>query len=65
MKILEYNDVDPLQVLNLTLLALDFPLTPEHAAHIRRTDPRLFPVSRSTRWKTMMWSEWQESFACR
>jgi GNAT superfamily N-acetyltransferase len=43
MKILEYNDVDPLQVLNLTLLALDFPLTPERAAHIRRTDPRLFP----------------------
>jgi GNAT superfamily N-acetyltransferase len=43
MKILEYNDVDPLQVLNLTLLALDFPLTPEHAAHIRRTDPRPFP----------------------
>jgi GNAT superfamily N-acetyltransferase len=43
MKILEYNDVDPLQVLNLTLLALDFPLTPEHAAHIRRSDPRPFP----------------------
>lgn len=43
MKILEYNDVDPLQVLNLTLLALDFPLTPERAAHIRRTDPRPFP----------------------
>lgn len=43
MKILEYNDVDPLQVLNLTLLALDFPFTPEYAAHIRRTDPRLFP----------------------
>lgn len=43
MKILEYNDVDPLQVLNLTLLALDFPLTPELAAHIRRSDPRPFP----------------------
>ena len=43
MKILEYNDIDPLQVLNLTLLALDFPLTPEYAAHIRRTDPRPFP----------------------
>lgn len=43
MKILEYNEVDPLKVLNLTLLALDFPLTPEHAAHIRRTDPRPFP----------------------
>jgi GNAT superfamily N-acetyltransferase len=43
MKILEYNDVDPLQVLNLSMLALDFPFTPEHAAHIRRTDPRPFP----------------------
>lgn len=43
MKILEYSDVDPLQVLSLTLLALNFPLTPEHAAHIRRTDPRPFP----------------------
>jgi GNAT superfamily N-acetyltransferase len=42
MKISEYNDVDPLEVLNLTLLALDFPLTPEHAAHIRRADPRTF-----------------------
>lgn len=43
MKILEYNDVDPVQVLHLTMLALDFPFTPEHAAHIRRTDPRPFP----------------------
>jgi GNAT superfamily N-acetyltransferase len=43
MKILEYNDVDPLQVLHLTMLALDFPFTPEYAIHIRRTDPRLFP----------------------
>lgn len=43
MEILEYNDVNPLQVLNLTLLALDFPFTPEHAAHIRRTDARPFP----------------------
>lgn len=43
MKILEYNDVAPLQVLNLTLLALDFPFTPELAAHMRRTDPRPFP----------------------
>ena len=40
MKILDYDSVDPLQVLHLTLLALDFPFTPEHAAHIRRTDPR-------------------------
>jgi GNAT superfamily N-acetyltransferase len=43
MKILEYNDVDPSQVLHLTMLALDFPFTPEHAARIRRTDPRPFP----------------------
>lgn len=43
MKILEYDEVDPLQISNLTMLALDFPLTPEHAAHIRRTDPRPFP----------------------
>lgn len=43
MKILEYNDVDPLSVLHLTMLALEFPFTPEHAAHIRRTDPRPFP----------------------
>lgn len=43
MKVMEYNEVDPLQVMNLTLLALNFPLTPEYAAHIRRTDPRPFP----------------------
>jgi len=43
MKILDYDDVEPVQVLHLTMLALDFPLTPEHAAHIRRTDPRPFP----------------------
>lgn len=43
MKVLEYDDVDPLQVLHLTMLALGFPLTSEHAAHIRRTDPRPFP----------------------
>ena len=43
MKILEYNDVDPLQVLHLTQLALDLPFTPEHAIHISRTDPRPFP----------------------
>jgi GNAT superfamily N-acetyltransferase len=43
MKIVEYNDIDPVDVLNLNLLALDFGLTPEHAEHIRRTDPRPFP----------------------
>jgi GNAT superfamily N-acetyltransferase len=43
MKILAYDDVNPLQVLHLTMLALGFPLTAEHAAHIRQTDPRPFP----------------------
>jgi GNAT superfamily N-acetyltransferase len=43
MKILDYDEVDPLQVLHLTMLALDFPLTWEYAAHIRHTDPRPFP----------------------
>ena len=43
MKILEYDEVDPLSVLQLNMLALEFPLTPEHAAHIRRSDPRPFP----------------------
>ena len=43
MKILEYDDVDPLSVLQLNMLALEFALTPEHVAHIRRTDPRPFP----------------------
>jgi len=43
MKILEYDEVDSLNVLQLNLLALEFPLTPERVAHIRRTDPRPFP----------------------
>ena len=43
MKILEFDEVDTLQVLQLNLLALEFALTPEHVNHIRRTDPRLFP----------------------
>jgi GNAT superfamily N-acetyltransferase len=43
LRILEYNAVDPLQVLNLMMLALDFPFTPEYVAHIRQTDPRPFP----------------------
>lgn len=43
MKIVDYNNADPLQVLHLNLLALDFPLTPERVAHIRQTDPRPFP----------------------
>ncbi len=32
MKILEYDNVDPLGVLHLNLLALGFALTPERAA---------------------------------
>ena len=43
MKILEYDEVNPMSVYHVTMLALDFRLTPEHAAHIRRTDPRPFP----------------------
>lgn len=43
MEIVEYNDIDPMWAFNLSLLALDFPFTPEHAAHIRRTDQRPFP----------------------
>jgi GNAT superfamily N-acetyltransferase len=43
MRIVEYDDADPWLVLQLTLLALDFPLTPEQAAQIRRTDPRPLP----------------------
>lgn len=43
MKILEYDEVDPLGVLHLSMLALDFPFTPERAAHLRRTDPRPLP----------------------
>ena len=43
MKIVEYDDVDPVSVFQVTMLALGFALTPEHAEHIRRTDPRPFP----------------------
>ena len=43
MKILEYDYVDPLGVLQLNMLALEFALTPELVAHIRQTDPRPFP----------------------
>ena len=43
MKIVEYDDVDPLEVLHLNLLGLGFPLTPERVALIRRLDPRPFP----------------------
>jgi len=43
MKILEYNDVDPLQVFYVNMLALDFALTPERVARMRQSDPRPFP----------------------
>jgi GNAT superfamily N-acetyltransferase len=43
MKIVEYDDVDPLEVLHLNLLCLGFALTPERAALIRRLDARPFP----------------------
>ena len=43
MKIFDYDEVDPVGVLRVTMLALGFALTPEHAAHIRHTDPRPFP----------------------
>jgi GNAT superfamily N-acetyltransferase len=43
MKILEYDQVDPLMVLHLNLLSLRYALTPERVALIRRLDPRPFP----------------------
>ncbi len=43
MVIKEYDDVDPLGVLALNLSSLNFPLTPERVANIRRIDQRPFP----------------------
>ena len=43
MKILEYDEVDPLKVMYVNKLALDFVLSPERAFGIRQTDPRPFP----------------------
>lgn len=43
MRIYEYDEVDPLEVLHLNLLCLDFALTPERVALMRRLDPRPFP----------------------
>ena len=43
MVITEYDQVDPLQVLHLNLLCLDFALTPALVQLIRRMDPRPFP----------------------
>ena len=39
MKIVEYDQVDPLGVLHLNLLSLGYALTPEKVALIRRLDP--------------------------
>jgi len=43
MEIVEYNEVDPLEVMYLNQLALDFALTPEKVVRIRASDPRPFP----------------------
>jgi len=43
MKILEYDEVDPLKVMDVNKLALDFALSPERVTGIRQTDPRPFP----------------------
>ena len=43
MRVYEYDEVDPLEVLHLNLLCLDFALTPELVARMRRLDPRPYP----------------------
>lgn len=43
MKIVEYDDVDPLSVLYLNLLSLGYPLTLEKVSLIRHLDARPFP----------------------
>ncbi len=43
MKIVEYDDADPVGILHLNLLSLGWRLTPELAARIRRLDPRPLP----------------------
>jgi GNAT superfamily N-acetyltransferase len=42
MRIYEYDEVDPLEVLHLNLLCRNFALTPERVANMRRLDPRPF-----------------------
>lgn len=42
-RIQEYDQVDPLSVLNLNLLSLNYALTPERVRLIRQLDPRPFP----------------------
>ncbi|MFX1252114.1 MAG: GNAT family N-acetyltransferase [Promethearchaeota archaeon] len=43
MKIVEYDEVDPYEVLQLNLLGLNYALTPERVKLIRQYDPRPFP----------------------
>jgi GNAT superfamily N-acetyltransferase len=43
VEILEYDDVNPIEVLALNLTSLNYPLTPERVAKIRQMDSRPFP----------------------
>ena len=43
IQILTYDQVDPLEVLHLNLVALEYALTPQRLALVRRLDPRPFP----------------------
>ena len=43
MRIVEYDEADPAGVFALNLLSLEWSLTPERVALIRRLDPRPFP----------------------
>jgi len=43
LEILEYDQVDPVDVLNLNLLSLGYALTPERVARMRELDERPFP----------------------
>ncbi len=43
MKILEYDEVNPIEVLQLNLMGLDYALTPELVQMIRQQDKRPFP----------------------
>ncbi|MFX0015402.1 MAG: GNAT family N-acetyltransferase [Promethearchaeota archaeon] len=43
MQIIEYDEADPVEILQLNLLGLDFALTPQRVELIRRLDPRPFP----------------------
>jgi hypothetical protein len=47
MQILEYDQVDPIQVLHLNLLSLDYALTPERVALMRALG-RIFPFFAAT-----------------